>query len=634
MALLHPSRIHHSLWYTGLHALISLIVTISLVSLSLAAGIPAYQPARPEHQTPEQAYSAAKIYVQRLEQESSLGRDRDNWQNAARNFRKIAVAERKGSLGPSGLFMTAKTYQRMFERFKQQQDLENAQRTFLELADLYPGHTLADDALFEAAQCAQQQSGQQQLAADLYKKIKALYPAGDQAAKAQKFIPDANVSAATKSVSTTAKPSKEILPQSSVRDYSQLFPTKFWSSADYCRIVLQAAAPLQFSKGTTTKTNDKTTQVSFEIAKSRIAPSAQQSLPATQGLLKRVSTQQVNEESVRVSIDVESLTDYSIFSLTDPFRIVVDVRGEHVASHQDNTTSELAENAEESSRDTVPTPQKQQVTNRQVEETATIISLIDQKKRPPATDTQPISQSESREKLSLAQQLGLGVRKIVIDPGHGGKDPGAMAFGLKEKDIVLKISKKVAALLKEKSRYEVVLTRNRDVFLPLEERTAVANANKSDLFISIHVNAHNDRSKSGIETYFLNLATDAGAMRVAAFENATSTHNIGELQDILTTLMKKSKIDESTRLARFVHTNLMTGFGQHYKPKDLGVKQAPFYVLLGAQMPSVLAEISFITNPEEAKLLQNEDHLNKIAAQLAAGIAAYVDHHHTAAVKY
>jgi N-acetylmuramoyl-L-alanine amidase len=180
----------------------------------------------------------------------------------------------------------------------------------------------------------------------------------------------------------------------------------------------------------------------------------------------------------------------------------------------------------------------------------------------------------------------------------------------------------------------VVLTRNRDVFLPLEERTAIANANKSDLFISIHTNAHSDRAKSGIETYFLNLATDAGAMRVAAFENATSTHNIGELQDILTTLMKKSKIDESTRLARFVHTNLVTGFGQHYKPRDLGVKQAPFYVLLGAQMPAVLAEISFITNQEEAKLLQNEEHLNKIAAQLAAGIAAYVDHHHTAALKY
>ena len=243
------------------------------------------------------------------------------------------------------------------------------------------------------------------------------------------------------------------------------------------------------------------------------------------------------------------------------------------------------------------------------------------------------SKATNREKLSLAQQLGLGVRKIVIDPGHGGKDPGAMAFGLKEKEIVLKISKKLAKVLRNTYRYEVVLTRTKDIFIPLEERTAIANTHKSDLFISIHINAHSDQASGGIETYFLNLATDANAMRVAALENATSTHSIGELQDILATLMKNSKIDESSRLARFVQTNLVSGFGRNYKPRDLGVKQAPFYVLIGAEMPAILAELSFITNPEEAKLLQNEQYLDKIAEQLAAGIVAYIDHHHTAAVK-
>lgn len=625
MALLHTSRTHHFLCNIGLHALILLMLTISAGPLVFAAGNPTLQAARPEQQTPEQAYSAAKVYAQRLEQESSLGKDRDNWQSAARNFRKIATAERKGTLGPSGLFMTAKTYQRMFERFKQPRDLEQAQHTFLELADLYPGHPFADDALFEAAQCAQQQPGQQQLAADLYQKITTLYPTGDQVVKARKFI---NGTATQKSdilpKETATKPAAKIL--------SQLAPAKYWSSADYCRIVLQAPDPLSFTKGTLAKTNDKVTQVSFEIAKSRV-PSPLHTHPGTQGLLKQITSQQINEETVRVSIDVESLAEYSIFSLTDPFRIVVDVRGEKALSQQGNISA-VAENRDVSPGATVPTPQKQQTTELQAEAAATIISLTDQKKRFPAPEIQPTPQTESREKFSLAQQLGLGVRKIVIDPGHGGKDPGAMAFGIKEKDIALKIAKKVASFLKEKSRYEVVLTRNRDVFLPLEERTAIANANKCDLFISIHTNAHADRSKSGIETYFLNLATDAGAMRVAAFENATSTHSIGELQDILTTLMKKSKIDESTRLARFVHTNLVTGFGQHYRPRDLGVKQAPFYVLLGAQMPAILAEISFITNPEEAKLLQNDEHLNKIAAQLAAGIAAYVDHHHTAALKY
>ena len=147
------------------------------------------------------------------------------------------------------------------------------------------------------------------------------------------------------------------------------------------------------------------------------------------------------------------------------------------------------------------------------------------------------------------------------------------------------------------------------------------------------MNAHSDNTIGGIETYFLNLATNADAMRVAALENATSAHNINELQDILANLMKNSKMDESSRLARFVQTNLVLGLDQRYKTRDLGVKQAPFYVLIGAEMPAILAEISFITNPTEARLLQDEHYLNKIAEQIAAGIAAYIDHHHSAAIK-
>jgi N-acetylmuramoyl-L-alanine amidase len=209
-----------------------------------------------------------------------------------------------------------------------------------------------------------------------------------------------------------------------------------------------------------------------------------------------------------------------------------------------------------------------------------------------------------------------------------------MAFGMKEKDVVLKVSKKISRILKTSYHYEVVLTRTKDEYISLEERTAIANTHKSDLFISIHVNAHADKTRSGIETYFLNLATDANAMQVAALENATSTHRIGEMQDILANLMKNSKIAESSRLAQFVQTHLIEGMDSQYKTRDLGVKQAPFYVLIGAEMPSILTEISFITNPEEAKLLQEEQYQEKIAAQIAAGIVAYIDHHHTAAVRF
>jgi len=261
-----------------------------------------------------------------------------------------------------------------------------------------------------------------------------------------------------------------------------------------------------------------------------------------------------------------------------------------------------------------------------------LVVLQDQKKRRPGSAAAENPEA-GESKLSLALQLGLGVHRIVIDPGHGGKDPGAMAFGLKEKNIVLKVARETAARLRKKYHYEVILTRDRDVFLPLEERIAIANTKKADLFVSIHVNAHPSPAVRGIETFYLNLATNTEAMRVAARENATSTHNISDLQDILSDLMQNSKIEESSRLAEYVQNSLVSGLDEdQYKVKNLGVKQAPFYVLIGAEMPAVLTEISFISNPENAAHLRQGKYLRDIADQIADGVAGYVEYQTTAAL--
>ncbi|MDH4317214.1 MAG: N-acetylmuramoyl-L-alanine amidase, partial [Desulfobulbaceae bacterium] len=172
-----------------------------------------------------------------------------------------------------------------------------------------------------------------------------------------------------------------------------------------------------------------------------------------------------------------------------------------------------------------------------------------------------------------------------------------------------------------------------DTFIELEERTAIANTQKADLFLSIHVNAHHLKSVRGIETFYLNLATNTEAMKVAARENATSTHSISDLQDILANLMQNSKIQESSRLAQNIHNSLISGLEpKNYNVKSLGVKQAPFYVLIGAQMPAILAEISFITNPEEAKHLKTDEFLKAIGSNIASGVAGYVENT-TAALK-
>jgi N-acetylmuramoyl-L-alanine amidase len=236
----------------------------------------------------------------------------------------------------------------------------------------------------------------------------------------------------------------------------------------------------------------------------------------------------------------------------------------------------------------------------------------------------PTTGDMSQQQLSLAQQLGLGIGTIVIDPGHGGKDPGAIASGMKEKDIVLKTGKRLAVHLREKLGATVILTRDKDTFMPLEERTAIANTNSADLFISLHVNAHPSPDIRGIETYFLNLTTNSEAMRVAARENATSTHQLSDLQDILSDILQNSKINESSRLADQVHQSIGSGLSEApFTLKNMGVKQAPFYVLIGAEMPAILIEIAFISNPDDAELLGDDEFIDKLAAQISDGISQY-----------
>lgn len=223
----------------------------------------------------------------------------------------------------------------------------------------------------------------------------------------------------------------------------------------------------------------------------------------------------------------------------------------------------------------------------------------------------------------LARQLGLGVSRVVIDPGHGGHDPGAKANGVEEAELVLDVALRVEALL-QKAGVDVVLTRRTDEFIPLEERTAIANREGADLFLSIHANAARRTTARGVETYFLNFATNPEAEAVAARENATSAGSMGSLPKLVQQITLNAKVKESREFAQIVQTSMIRGMRQVNKTvQDLGVKQAPFVVLIGAQMPSVLAEISFVTNKSEATLLKRDAYKQRIAQSLADSILKY-----------
>src|SRR5262245_4105943 len=226
--------------------------------------------------------------------------------------------------------------------------------------------------------------------------------------------------------------------------------------------------------------------------------------------------------------------------------------------------------------------------------------------------------------VSMARQLGLGVSRIVIDPGHGGHDPGAKGRGITEAELVLDVALRLEKLLEENHSFEVILTRRSDDFIPLPERTAIANREGADLFLSIHANASPNAEARGIETYFLNFATNQSAAAVAARENSGSGQAMGALPDFVKAIALNNKLDESKHFATLVqHSMLEQLRGSNKTLKDLGVKQAPFVVLIGASMPSVLAEISFLTNPQELRLLKSNAYRQRIAEALSSAIAKY-----------
>jgi N-acetylmuramoyl-L-alanine amidase len=304
---------------------------------------------------------------------------------------------------------------------------------------------------------------------------------------------------------------------------------------------------------------------------------------------------------VRVVIDIKSFKTYKVFSLRNPFRTIIDVWGKEHSMPPLRAEREAAPAIPHKTPSVPPKPPRYLA----------------------AAGSNPnVSPND------LARQFALGVHRIVIDAGHGGRDGGAPGYlkGVKEKDVVLGIARRLARKIRKELGCEVLMTRDSDRFLTLEERTAIANTQNADLFISIHCNANKDSRVYGIETYYLNLATDDDAILVAARENATSRKTISDLQNILNDLMQNSKINESSRLAAYVQKSMYGQLKKNYSHiSNKGVKQAPFYVLLGAQMPSILVETSFISNKRECQRLVSDDYQEALCSAIVAGVRGYIE---------
>ncbi|MDO8426392.1 MAG: N-acetylmuramoyl-L-alanine amidase [Deltaproteobacteria bacterium] len=362
---------------------------------------------------------------------------------------------------------------------------------------------------------------------------------------------------------------------------------KHWSNPNYTRVVIEVDKKAEFAHRLLKQDpaiKMEWRRLYIDIKGARLAGELRKPIPINDGLLKVARAGQYDNDTVRVVLDIESIEDYKIFPLSEPFRIVIDVTGKGLKP----------EEAQEEA----------------------------QKEGPKKAEARKM-----REDLTLTQQLGLKVKRIVIDPGHGGKDPGAIGRGgLKEKDVTLRLSRMLREKLANDDGPKVIMTRDADVFIPLEERTAIANKYDADLFISIHINASPRRAASGIETYILNISNDEESKRLAARENATSTRSVSDLEFILNDLIRTAKTNDSIRLATSVHERLVKSLKESYRDvKSNGVKGAPFYVLVGTKMPSILVEVSYISNPAEEKRLQEEKYLREVIEGISTGLMRYIN---------
>ncbi len=355
------------------------------------------------------------------------------------------------------------------------------------------------------------------------------------------------------------------------------------SSDGYARITVELSQETRFELRQLLDDPGKgaAPRIYVDIFGARLALASKRPVEVDEKLVRQVRIGQYSADVVRVVLDLQNRTAHNAFMVAGPHRLIIDVAGEKSAEASYKTGSR--------------------------------------------TNQVAARNRDASNKTAASTSISNALRKVVLDPGHGGKDPGASGpGGIAEKDIVLSIAKKLALKLKTEMGTEVVLTRKDDRFVPLEDRTLLANSENADLFISLHVNASPNSDAKGIETYYLDNTTDEAAIRLAARENATSRKNISDLQFILSDMMQNMKLEDSITLAHRLQASLVSGMSKFMGDvKDLGVKKALFYVLVGARMPSVLVEMFFITNKTESRLMADPGYQDTMVNALFEGIQKY-----------
>src|SRR6202046_4088158 len=614
------------------------------VIVSLAS--PAY--ADKKYEARQQFERAVRIRTV-LEERPEKARTLSDYKQAIAAYQRVYLITPQAEEVTPALIAEAELYQQMAQQFDEKY-FQSAIDTYNFLLKQYPESRYRSEAIFSIAQIQKNDLGRPEVAEVTFKDFLKRFPNSDKAPRARQALKEISDSREVVKEKAPEIKGQVVEQRESTHGTPRVTEIHTYNTENYTRIVVNLEDTVRYDSAHIASPD----RVYFDLHKANIAPGlAKKTIDIQNGLLKSVRVGQNREGVVRLVLDVDGARDCSAYLVSNPYRLIIEVRnnaaittaknaavapgstGAVTAPAKDDAERANANSAENTNGTVSADGEKEPATAKLAAKLAATpaANSTPLKTKPSSSNSAalqpPTEPKHTRDgQTSLTRALGLKIGRIVIDPGHGGHDTGTIGpHGLMEKDLCLDVALRLGKIIKQRlPGADVVFTRSDDSFIPLEERTAIANEAHADLFISIHANSSHDHEARGIETYYLNFATSEESLEVATRENSLSQEGLHDLQDIVKKIARNEKIEESKEFANDVQDSLahrMQLVSQN--EKNRGVKKAPFVVLIGANMPSILSEISFISNPSDEKLLRKGDQRQRVADGLYRGIAAYLD---------
>jgi N-acetylmuramoyl-L-alanine amidase len=580
-------------------------LAVAAVAATLGSAVPAA--AAPE--------SAESIYGR------ALGRERELRENASgatlgqlrwvvRTYETVVRRFPKSGYTDNALWQGANLAILAFERFGHSADVETARRLLTQLRDGYPFSPFKTRAIQQLQDLDAPRRASVAVPPAPAPPHASLSPLPGQLVAAEPVVPKS---------SDIVVPAPPPVSLATIKDIKRV------PLPDGVRVSIELDAESVYRH----ERLDRPRRVFFDLKGARTTSALQDAvLKFDDDVVREIRLGRHPRNTTRVVMDMEAVENYTVFTLYNPFRLVVDFkRSAMAAKPTPPVAAGLTGMVPGSQPASPPAPVLSSAPPTEAKPIPAArepVPLVSRPASAVATVSPASPTANSNGQFSLARQLGLGVSRIVLDAGHGGHDPGARANGITEAELVLDVTLRLRDLLEKQPGVEVTLTRATDEFIQLEERTAIANRQGADLFLSIHANASRNPRARGVETYFLNFASNPEAEAVAARENSASGRTMHSLPEIVRAIALNNKIDESRDFADMVQKSMVRRLSaRNAMLRDLGVKQAPFVVLIGAGMPSVLAEISFVTHKQEGALLKTAAYRQQIAESLFDAIVRY-----------